>query len=406
MGARTHEDTGRRNKQLVLGEVLKNGSISRTDIAANVGLNAASISRITRDLLDADLIVEREISDSNGRRGRRFVQLAPHGLGGYVVGIGINAFRQSVTLADLENRKIAFWEAKNIVFSDGESFIRLCAEKAAELIKRHVPDQRRFFGVGLAIAGQIDKEEGAVLSAPILGWSERIDVRPILSEFIDGPVVLDTPSAAINIAEATFGVAKGVQNVVTLHCSLSNGIGLLINGRPVGGVRDISSVLSDTPCVDMADASGPHTNFPNLDQCQSGFAFVRRILGEERCNELRNSTDWGRELVRLVERANKGDQNLARELNNLGAGYARAFSMLFTVMPPELLLLAGPLSQSPDFVAGLSEQLALMPNENLPRIDVRATEMTHIGAARWLSIRENLIFNTIDLDLLRTGRTP
>lgn len=405
MAARTHEETGKLNRRLVLGEVLKNRCISRTEIASNVGLNAASISRITRDLLDADLIVEQELSDSNGRRGRRFVQLAPQAEGGFIIGIGINAFRQSVTLADLENNKIAAWEATGTPLHDGPAFLGLCAQKAAELVAEHVGDPNRFFGTGIAIAGHIDKRSKKLLSAPVLGWAEEIDVEAIFARHLDGPLALETPSAAINLAEGTFGMARDYQNVVTLNCSLVTGIGLTVNGGAVGGALNASSVLSDTPYTFVPEATGPVEHFPTLEDAMSGRSFVREMLGEK-AGTLKGDAELGRELMALIAQANAGDTHVAASLTNLGAAYARSFAMLFAVLRPELVLLAGPLSESTDFVQALQQQLAYQTPPRLGVIQVQATEMTHIGAARWLSIRENLIFKDINLSqLLDKGGT-
>lgn len=406
MAARSHEETGKLNRRLVLGEVLKNRSISRTEIAGNVGLNAASISRITRDLLDADLIVERELSDPNGRRGRRFVQLSPQAEGGYIIGVGINAFRQSVTLADLENNKIASWEATGQPVDDAQSFLRLCASKAAELVAEHVSDPDRFFGTGLAIAGHVDKETKRIMSSPVMGWTDEIDVGAIFAEYLPGPIALETPSAAINLAEATFGMAQACQNVVTLHCSLVTGIGLTINGGAVGGTLNASSVLGDTPYTAAAGAVGPTGDFPTLEEALSGRSLVSEMLGTEKTAQFRNDADWGRAMVALIDRANAGDTDIAAALTRLGAGFARHFSLLFTVLRPELLILAGPLSVSPHFVDAMKQQIDLQTPKRFAEIAVRATQMTHIGAARWLSIRENLIFKDINLShLLAKGRT-
>lgn len=405
MSARTHSETGRANRRLVLGEIVRNRSISRTAIAANIGLNAATISRITRDLLDADLIVEKELSDPDGRRGRRFVQLSPQGQGGYIIGIGINAFRQSVTLADLENNKVASWEGTGLPMDDGAAFLELCAQKSAELVDEHVEDIDRFFGAGIAIAGHIDKASKRLISAPLLGWDEEIDVGAIFGEALNGPIALETPSSAINLAETTFGIARDYENVVTLHCSLVTGFAMTLGGSAAEEQLTTSSVLSDAPYTSSSDAAGPVEHFPTLEDAQSGRAFVREVIGEK-TRSLTTDAEWGRAMVELVGKANAGDATIAKALERLGAGMARTFALLFTVLKPDLVILAGPLSESPAFVGALKSQIAFQTPKRLGDIAVQATEMTHIGAARWLSIRENLIFKDINLSqLLAKGGT-
>ncbi len=402
MAGRSHEETGRQNKRHVLAEVLKHDSISRSEIAGKLGLNPASVSRITRELIQAKLVVEKEIAESGGRRGRRFVNLAPHGPGGYVVGVGINAFRQSVTLADLQNNKIASWDFDGEDYTDGEAFLDLCARKAAELVEKHVPDKNRFFGVGLALSGQPDKRSGRILAAPVLGWYSELDAKRIFARHLSAPFVIDTSSAALNMAELIFGDAKGVANVITLHCSIGTGIGVISNGEAVGGALNPGSVLSEAPFPKSTDRREPHDQFMTLEDAMSGRSFVRDVLGDEAA-KLKTNSEYGQALVALIDKANAGDEAIRAALWRLGAGYARSFSILFSVLAPELLLLAGPLAESPDFVAAVRRQLELLAPVGERQIAVRATTMTHIGAARWMAIRECVMAHDLDLTKLIHG---
>ena len=395
MQARTHSETGRVNRRLVFGEVLKHRLISRTEISSRVGLKAASVSRITRDLIDAELVAESQIADSEGRRGRRFVQLAPQAEGGYVIGIGINAFRQSVTLADLRNDKIASWEATGLPVEDGESFIRLCAQQAARLVEQHVGDKRRFFGVGIAVAGILDKEQTVLLESAQMGWDRPIDFRAIFSEYLDAPLVIETPSSAINLAESTFGIAQGFQNIITLNCSLVTGLSITFSGPE--GEGHTSCVLHDTPYTGEAAATGLVSQFRTLEEALSGRSLVADRLGAS-ADSLNSDAEWGAALVDLVGRANAGDNGEAEALKDLGAGYARVLALLFAVVNPELVILAGPLAGSSDFVAGMRRQIELQMPKRMRAIEVAASSMTHIGAARWLSIRENLIQRDIGIE--------
>jgi len=162
------------SRQTVLDAILRSPGISRTALAASVGLNTATISRISRALIQAGLIVEAENYGPSDRPGRRFVGLNPRSEGGYVIGIAINPFRQTVTLADLNNTKISELDVPEAPAANGTDFLQRCLDKAAQMVGRHVADQRRLFGVGIAVAGEIDSQRGVVQSAPILGWKSSI----------------------------------------------------------------------------------------------------------------------------------------------------------------------------------------------------------------------------------------
>ena len=69
------QDQGAQNRNRVLAEVLRRPGLLRTDIGRTVVLNVASVSRITRDLIDSGLISEKDAFGPKGRPGRRFVGL-------------------------------------------------------------------------------------------------------------------------------------------------------------------------------------------------------------------------------------------------------------------------------------------------------------------------------------------
>lgn len=58
------------NERLVLEQIIKNGPISRASIASTIGLNKATISAITKKLIDESLVHEIGIGNSthSGRR--------------------------------------------------------------------------------------------------------------------------------------------------------------------------------------------------------------------------------------------------------------------------------------------------------------------------------------------------
>ena len=124
----SRQDLGRANRRRVLAELVFRGPVSRSAIAERTGLTNASVSRITRDLIEAGLVMERASVVNPNRPGRRFVELDIDGSGGYVLGIGLNVFQQSVTLADLKNNRIDRIDLSLADLSDPEVVI-------AEIVK-------------------------------------------------------------------------------------------------------------------------------------------------------------------------------------------------------------------------------------------------------------------------------
>jgi len=384
-------DQGAQNRNRILAEVLRQPGRSRTDIGREVGLNVASVSRITRDLIDGGLINETDAFGPKGRPGRRFVGLKPNGAGGYVIGMGLNAFRQSVTLADLENRKIAEWVSEDPPGNDGQAFMLSCVERAKDMVDAHVPARERFFGVGVAVAGDLDQDNGVILRAPVLGWDQPVALKQMVDEVLKAPMVMDTPTSAINKAEADCGLGAGIANLTTLHCSLRFGIGIKLREDQTGAALEFGRVLTDSKAP---DGSGK-----TLSETCGGLAVLSEIRGDDVVLGQSDSA-LSAMLVDVIDSAAENEE-IQRLLTACGKRTAEQFSLAIDLCRPERLLLAGALAQSSHYVSGFTA--ALKPNLGLSSRtpEILCSDMTPTGASRWLSLRENVAMGNLNLTALK-----
>ena len=219
---RTHVGLGRTNRRAVLAQIALRGPLPRTEIAATTDLTNASVSRITRDLIEAGLVVElpdENMANVQQGPGRRFIGLDINSRGGYALGIGVNVFSQSVTLADLKNRRIARMDLKLEDLSDPDAVISQLIDEANKMIDANVADRQRLLGASFAITGAVDPTEGAVRTSPYLRWGE-VSLGWSLKEALGVPVRIVSLPAALTMAENRFGIAQGLSNLLTLNCSL------------------------------------------------------------------------------------------------------------------------------------------------------------------------------------------
>lgn len=387
-----HEDVGLRNRRLVLNEVMRHTKISRTQIANNLQLNVASVSRISRDLIDAGLLLEAEAFGSSEKPGRKFIGLELNGEGGYIIGIGINAFRQSVTLANLKNKKIDEWVAPSAPGSDGKAFMTKCASIARDMVNTHVADKERFLGVGIAVAAELDQEKSILISSPAMGWNEPIDLGEIIKEVLDSPLVIDTPSSAINKAEADFGIARDQVNPITIHCSLGFGMGIQIAGSDRSERIQFGRPLNN--------AFSPKANGKDLSSECGGVAILNAALGNSVIDDL-NDHQRSAILNRLVTQTNNGDTETSALFAQAGQDTANSFLLCFELLRPDMIILAGPLAYTNSFKDSFIQQLSQSFGHvsKLPQVVV--SEMTSTGASRWLSLHGNVINGNLNLANLR-----
>lgn len=339
------EDIGRNNRSRVLSEVLFHGPLSRSHIADRVGLTQATVSRITRQLIDTGLIIEDETVVQRGP-GRRFVGLKVRPNGCFVAGISINAFRQDVVVADLANAEVASRNLALKNLDNGCEVLGNAARELQELICETGVDQDRLLACGITVTGAIDPENGLVRSAPVLGW-QKIDIFRAVQPWLDAPVYVDNIPNAKNLAAHGFGPARGMSNVVLMNVSLAIGTSLMLDGRLLRG-RQFNAGLIDRLLISEERS----WELTPIDDIAGGFGVIRGLASSGQAS----GQNAARTLVTIMQRSNSGDAVASESLFRAGRNLGLALAHIDALLHPELFLLSGPLIDSEAYCRGVRER--------------------------------------------------
>ena len=388
----SRQDVKRINRRMVLSEIILNGPVSRSEIARRTGLTNATVSRVSREFIRAGLVSEGNSLPAPKRPGRRFIALDVNPAGGYVLGISINVFQQFITLADIKNRAVARRELKLASFDDPDRVLAEVAAAASEIIKEAKVPQERILGGSVAITGAVDPVAGTIRSAPPLGW-KRVPIGALLSRALGIPIHVESLPNAINLAEARFGRARGLNNVVLFNASLGIGTSLLLDGQLIRG-NDFSAGLIG----DLSLWRDKHGKRLAVDEVAGGWGVLRPDGVKRR--EITYSVPLTRKLFATMEAARIGDAKARDALASAGRSLGRVIELVAGITHPELVIVAGPLAGCRTYMAAAQEALAEAWPKAAQRIPLHASDMTWRAAARWLAINEFLLRRDIDLERL------
>jgi predicted NBD/HSP70 family sugar kinase len=395
---RNRFDLGRANRRAVLAAVVLDGPLPRTEIANATGLTTAAVSRITRNLIDAGLLIELpgdagdHLDDRRGP-GRRFVRLDVNAEGGYVLGIGVNVFSQSVTLADLKNRRIARQDLKLSDLSDPERVIDALMRVAKDLIERHLSDRRRLLGACIAFTGAVDPETGVVRTSPYLRWGE-VAIRDRFEQALAMPVHIENLNVAIALAESRFGIARGMTNMLTVNCSLGVGASLLIDGRIARG-HDCSAGL-------IGGIVPPGADDLTLDMVAGGRAVLKTLYGNKLSIPATPSNELADMLLAAIDRANTGDAAARAAIADAGRTLGQTLRPFAELLRPQAVAIAGPVTTSPDYIDACRDALTGGRGAYAPALLV--SSLSPQAAARWVAIDEFLLERDLNLDDLKLSK--
>jgi predicted NBD/HSP70 family sugar kinase len=213
------------NKSLVLNIVRDHGSVSRTHIAHASHLSLATVSGITNELIEQGLIYEQEEGTSTG--GRRPIMLALNPHAGLVAGAKLTETHILVALTDLnaevvDQREVPIGDDKS-----SEAVVAVLGDAVANL--REAYAKRPVLGMGVGMAGGIDRRSGVCRFSPFLGWRD-VPLRQRLEKRLGLPVVIENDVNTFTMAERWFGAGVGVPDFLVVTLGRGVGMGMVLNG--------------------------------------------------------------------------------------------------------------------------------------------------------------------------------
>ncbi|MFD2355695.1 ROK family protein [Nonomuraea ferruginea] len=188
--------------------VREHAPCSRADIAANTGLNKATVSSLVADLIDRRLV--RETGLTENRVGRPATMLVLDGSPYAAIGVEINVDYVAAVATDLAGQRLLAWRRS---FSAGESVNQGVANVAAvvrRVVNRMAKEERQVLGLAVAVPGLVDVQ-GTVRIAPNLGWRDA-DIGGDLAKALRDPgfsIQVDNDANLAALAEQRFGGNAG-----------------------------------------------------------------------------------------------------------------------------------------------------------------------------------------------------
>jgi len=204
--------------------------------------------------------------------------------------------------------------------------------------------------IGVASAGQIDPDSGAVLFAANLGW-RNVPLAATLASHFGVPVTTENDVRAAAWGEFRFGVHRAPSSLLAVFVGTGVGSGLVLDGRLWPGASNAAGELGHTRVVmdGLPCACGGRGC---LEQYASGRGFQRRLRGALAAGvktTLAKATDNDPDALdatMVAAAANSGDE-LARGMWSDATRYLTlALGNYVSLVNPRILLLGGGLFES------------------------------------------------------------
>jgi predicted NBD/HSP70 family sugar kinase len=212
-------------------EVLVHGPLPRSEIARRLDLSPATLSRVTKPLLDAGLLIETGPQAQNGL-GRPSLPLDVDPSSQHFVGVKLTADEVHGVLTDLRAHVLATEVAP---LADRRP--AAVAAVIAQIVHRLSGLVPRLTSVGVSAGGIVD-DAATLKDSAYLGWEGTVPLADLVGDQTGLPVVVVNDVEAWTEAERWFGDGRGVQSFALLTTGVGTGYSVVTHGQPTTS-RDV-----------------------------------------------------------------------------------------------------------------------------------------------------------------------
>ncbi len=333
-------------KQVNAGRVYKLidelGPISRIDLSKTSGLAPASITKITRELIDAHLIHETIVQEAVSR-GRPAVGLQVKNTGWQFISMRLGRGYLSISLHELGGAVLVDTKM-DIHEVDQEDLLARLLHEINEFFHTYSDQLERVTSIAVTLPGLVNSEQGIVIQMAHYNV-KNLPLGPEIYNTTGLPVFIANDTHAWALAEKLFGSAQVNESSVLISIHHGVGAGIVLGERVLQGRNGNIGELGHI----QIDPNGKQCycgNYGCLETVASSQAIrgeVERRLnaGEVSSIEVDNIT-----IEAVCSAAASGDRLAVEVIEKLGYYLGSAIAIIINLFNPEKILIGGGINQA------------------------------------------------------------
>ncbi|ENM5882227.1 sugar metabolism global transcriptional regulator Mlc [Vibrio metoecus] len=344
-------------KQINAGRVYKlidqKGPISRIDLSKESELAPASITKITRELIDAHLIHETTVQEAISR-GRPAVGLQTNNMGWQFLSMRLGRGYLTIALHELGGEVLIDTKIDIHEIDQDDVLARLLFE-IEEFFQTYSAQLDRVTSIAITLPGLVNSEQGIVLQMPHYNV-KNLALGPEIYKATGLPVFVANDTRAWALAEKLFGHAQDVDNSVLISIHHGLGAGIVLDGRVLQGRHGNIGELGHIQ-IDPKGKRCHCGNYGCLETVASSQAIrdqvkARIMAGETSCLAIIEDIS----IEDICAAAADGDPLAVDVIQQLGRYLGAAIAIVINLFNPDKVLIGGVINQAKSILYPSIEQ--------------------------------------------------
>ncbi len=356
------------------------GPISRIQIAELSQLAPASVTKITRQLLERGLI--REVDQQASTGGRRAISIITETRHFHTLAVRLGRHDATLTLYDMSGKALGE-EHSPLPQRTQETLENALCEAIAAFIERYQRKMRELIAIAVILPGLVDPDKGVVRYMPHISvdnWRlvDTLQLRFNVTSFVGHDI------RSLALAEHYFGATRDCDDSIVVRLHRGTGAGILVNGQIFlgsnGNVGEIGHIQVD-PLGERCHCG----NFGCLETIAANAAIenrVRHLLTQGYPSKL-TLDDYS--ISAICKAANRGDPLATEVIENVGRYLGKAIAIAINLFNPQKVVIAGEITEAqkvllPAIQACITTQVLKDFRKNLPVVTSELNHRSSIGA--------------------------
>lgn len=330
------------NSVIIYQVIEQRAPISRVEIAKISKLAPASVTKITRQLMENGLISEVEFQASTG--GRRAISLAPNSDNINIIAIKLGQKKLAISHYNLSGTNLLSKQLCIPDIENSESLIDFVITEIAKFITQPQLINQKISAISITLAGLVDPKKGIVVYTPTYPLNNYPLVKHIENAF-HIPTFIGNHTRCLALAENYFGATRDCQDSVLISVHHGVGSGVIIENKELLGkscnIGEIGHI--------QANPSGKICHCGNVGCLETEvsdiaiFAKVKEAIESGQKSELDENTMTIDDIY--LAAANK--DHLCKKITEQAASYlGKNIAILVNLLSPEKIVITGKINQA------------------------------------------------------------
>ncbi|MFB9133550.1 ROK family transcriptional regulator [Vibrio sp. AK197] len=334
------------NSAAVYRLIDQQGPISRIQVADVSQLAPASVTKITRQLLERGLI--KEVAQQASTGGRRAISLTTEVEPFHSIAVRLGRDYIHLSLYNLGGKELVsehqeFYYTSQTQLTDGLiTHIRQFIDNQQGFIKQLI-------AIGVSLPGLVNPESGVVEYMPNVAVSS-LAISDLIVETFQVPCFVGNDVRGMALAEHYFGASQDCQDSILVSVHRGTGAGIIVNGQVfLGHNRNVGEIghIQIDPLGEQCQCG----NFGCLETVAANPAIVERVKKliaqgyESSLSQAEHIT-----ITTICQHANQGDELAKQSLVRVGNQLGKAIAITINLFNPQKVVIAGDIIQSQDIV--------------------------------------------------------